>query len=430
MTKGRWLAAVFACILTGIGHAASAQVDSLTLQQPEDVTVWREFDPGERAFTVYITWEDVPDSLATYIHPPDTSGWAAGHQSVEMSMPASGGVYTGDIDRTIRFRALETGQVGVSPRIRITYEIVREEFLNGTIDVGASYTPGTPIPLVFRVEGQPGQQRRFGIEVSFSEGWVDAQGGFVIGAEDFEGYHIWRGIQPDGSDLTVIGELSKQEAFLGGTTGGSIADSIYYYSVIPTLRDSLTWFSDFGTIDCLGRQISLELTDRQFFWYDCGAFNGFTYYYAVTTFDRDYSVQSGRQGLQKFDNCQPTQGVAYECEDDLESITIEVDAQTDVKRIYAVPNPYRSGGSRLTQENYHNFPDNMVRFVNVPTQATIRIYTVAGDLVWEGEHDGFDGNIEWNLENGNGESVASGVYIFKVEAVDGQTVYGRLVVIR
>jgi hypothetical protein len=150
----------------------------------------------------------------------------------------------------------------------------------------------------------------------------------------------------------------------------------------------------------------------------------------VTTFDRDYAVRSGRQGLNKFDSCQPQVGMPIPCEDVLVGLTVEVDAQNDVKRVYAVPNPYRSGGSRLTRQNYHNFPDNMVRFVNVPPLATIRIFTVAGDLVWEGKHDGFDGNIEWDVRNGSGEIVASGVYIYKIEAADGDTVFGRLVVIR
>jgi hypothetical protein len=376
-----------------------------------------------------MTWEDVPDSLGTFIHPPDTTGWVIAHDVSEMSVPSSGGAYSGDIDRTISFRALDAGQVGVDAPIEIYAEIVREENYNVSIFVGAPYVPGTPIPLIFNDSRNPGRKLDLGIEVAFSAGYVSNQGLFSIGVEDFEGYHVWRGIEPDGSDLAVIGELSKQEAYRGNDTGGSFADSVYFYSVIPTLRDSLTWFSPFGAVDCLGRRIDLDLTDSQMMWFDCNTFNGFTYYYAVTTFDRGYLVRSGRQGLNKIDNCLPTVGMPFECQDQLVPITVEVDAQNDLQRVYAVPNPYRSGGSRLTQENYHNFPDNKVRFVNVPQQATIRIYTVAGDLVWESEHNG-SGNIEWNVENGNSEPVASGVYIFKVEAGNGGTVYGRLVVIR
>ena len=420
---------MLASVMTGVA-VAQTPADSLMLQAPEEFRVWRNYNPITRSFVVFMTWEDVPDDMGTYIHPPDTTGWVVEHLVTEMTVPTSSGMYTGDIDRTVAFRALDTGQVGIDSQVRISFAINREEYLNGVIDVGSPYVPGTPVPIIFRDNRSPGVTVDFGLRVAFSDGWVDRQGGFLLGAEDFEGYHIWRGIQADGSDLTVIGELSKEEAFKGSFTGGSFADSIYYYSVIPALRTAGTWFSPFGGVDCLGTRINLELTDNQLMWFDCNAFNGFTYYYAVTTFDRDYAVQSGRQGLVKFDNCQPFPRMPYECEDELFELTIEVDSQDDVNRVYAIPNPFRSGGSRLTQQNYHNFPDNMVRFVNVPDFATIRIYTVAGDLVWESEHTDGSGNIEWNVENGNSEPVASGVYIYKIEAGSGDTVYGRLVVIR
>lgn len=424
---------------TGISHADVAP-DSLELRAPENFRVWREFKASESRFVVYMTWDDVPDSCGTFIHQPDTTGWAVEHLSSEMSMPSSGGVYSGDIDRTVSFRSRDTGRVGEAPEVRIRYEIRKEEYLNGEIDVGVGYQPGDAIPLIFRNSLEPGVTVDLGITVSFSAGWVDRQGGFLLGVEDFEGYHIWRGIQSDGSDLEVIGELSKEEAFKGDNTGGSFVDSVYYYSVIPSLRYNTVpeWCSPFGTIDCLGRCISLKapggqrirLGEDELMWYDCNAFNGFTYYYAVTTFDRDYEVLSGRQGLFKFDNCQPAQGALFPCEEELQMLTVEVDAQEEVSRVYAVPNPFRSGGSRLTQENYHNFPDDMVRFVNVPEHAIIKIFNVAGDLVWEGGHDGLDGNIEWGVANMSNEPVASGVYIYRVESDGGNVVYGRLVVIR
>jgi hypothetical protein len=83
----------------------------------------------------------------------------------------------------------------------------------------------------------------------------------------------------------------------------------------------------------------------------------------------------------------------------------------------------------LTSENYHNFPDQFIRFVNVPTQCMIKIFTVAGDLVWEYDHNG-GGNVEWDVTNRNSYPVTSGVYVYKLEAPSGESVYGRIVVIR
>jgi len=98
-----------------------------------------------------------------------------------------------------------------------------------------------------------------------------------------------------------------------------------------------------------------------------------------------------------------------------------------------VPNPYRSGGSRLTASNYHNFPDDVVRFVNIPTDCTIKVFTVAGDLVWENVQSASNsggGNVEWDLTNRSGDAVTSGVYIYRVESSNGDQVFGRIVVIR
>jgi hypothetical protein len=66
----------------------------------------------------------------------------------------------------------------------------------------------------------------------------------------------------------------------------------------------------------------------------------------------------------------------------------------------------------------------------VPARCTIKVFTVAGDLVWEEEHDGAGGNIEWDTRNQSGEDVSSGIYIYRVEDPNGGQVYGRLVIIR
>jgi hypothetical protein len=74
-----------------------------------------------------------------------------------------------------------------------------------------------------------------------------------------------------------------------------------------------------------------------------------------------------------------------------------------------------------------------IKFFNVPKEADIKIYTVAGDLVWETHYsnpDGQDGIVSWNVRNKEGREVGSGVYIYRCEADGGDAVYGRIVVIR
>jgi hypothetical protein len=414
---------------------SSATADSLVLQQPDSFRVWSVYNPNRRQFVVWMTFNNPPDSCATYLHEPDTTSWTQGLPQGTVATPTVQGTYTGDVDRSLRFVASDSGAVGtgrpLDGRLRLEFEIRGEEWYSGRLDVGSGYTPGDWQRVLFDdTRTTPTEQIYFGVDIAFSPGVVGVGREFRVGMEDFEGFHLWRGIEPDGSDLTVIGEVSKQEAFRSGGPGGDFVDSVYFYQIIPDLRQNGIWYSPYGAVQCLGTRIDLDLDDNEMFWFDCNAFNGFTYYYAVTSFDRGYSVSSGRQGLTKFDNCAITEGVPYECADQLQSISMEVDSQDEMYRIYVVPNPYRTGGSRLTTENYHNFPDGKVRFVNMPANADLKVYTIAGDLVWEYYHSGPLGNVDWDTANLSGELIASGVYIFRVESASGGSMYGRFVVIR
>lgn len=344
-------------------------------------------------------------------------------------MPMTTGVYTGSIDRTIGFRALRNGRVGVGGTdttgvVTIRYEIITQEFYNKTLDVGASYQPDDPIPLIF-VSEIDGGTLDLGINVHFGPGLIDSNGVVNVGAEDFEGFHMWGGVNPDGSNLTVLGELSKQEAFQG-----SPLDQLYFGEIIESLRTSGRYDRYGIEIDINGIHPNNVLGPNEFVWIDDNAFNGFIYQYLVTTFDRDYNVRSYTQGLFKFDNCPVTEGVPVPCPDELVSVSTVVTPQSDMMQVYAVPNPYRSGSSQYTTPNYHNFPDNKVRFVNVPAECSLRIYTIAGDFVFEIQNTHGVGNLEWDTKNNAGQFVSSGAYIFRCENKNGEGVYGRLIVIR
>ena len=433
MTPSRFgpRAVVLAIAALGLATSARAQItppDSLVLYPASGVQARSVYDNSLRRFVVWLSWFEASDTIATAIHSPDVTGWSLVTPPAQLTTPSMRGVYTGDTDRTIVFRSTRAATVGVDS-VRIEYNIRHEETLAGVLVLVPSYVAGTFVPLTFR-DQQTNQVYDFGLQIGFSAGKTDVQGIFSVGLEDFEGFHIWRGIEPDGRDLEIIGELSKEEAFKGSGTGGSIVDSVYFYSVLPALRQNMPWFSPFGAVDCLGTRIDFPLGAGQLFWYDCNAFNGFTYYYAVTTFDRGYNPGSSSQGLVKFDNCVVTTGMPYECRDQLVPLRMEVNSQDDLMKVYAVPNPYRSGSSRLTSDNYHNYPDRYIRFVNVPPSCIIKIFTVSGDLVWESTHDSGSGNIEWDVTNRDSQPVTSGVYLFRVEAPDGGSVYGRIAVIR
>jgi hypothetical protein len=73
----------------------------------------------------------------------------------------------------------------------------------------------------------------------------------------------------------------------------------------------------------------------------------------------------------------------------------------------------------------------VLKFVNLPNRAIIRIYSVSGVLVqalMQNDVTG-GGELTWNLRNRNNQFVASGVYFYHVEGPDGQTKVGRFTVV-
>jgi hypothetical protein len=93
-------------------------------------------------------------------------------------------------------------------------------------------------------------------------------------------------------------------------------------------------------------------------------------------------------------------------------------------RIRAVPNPYRFAST------YDRPSGRVVRFINLPEVATIRIFSVGGSLVRTlAKNDPTSSVLEWNLETEFGKRVASGVYLYTVEAPGAGSTVGRLAVI-
>jgi hypothetical protein len=106
--------------------------------------------------------------------------------------------------------------------------------------------------------------------------------------------------------------------------------------------------------------------------------------------------------------------------------------------VYVVPNPATTESMQpWTLSPNNDDPTGIkVEFRNLPKdQGTIRIYTLAGDLVEEIQFDGLDGQgtVEWDLVSRNGQDVTSGVYLYSIET-DTNSAYqrkiGKFVVIR
>jgi hypothetical protein len=137
-----------------------------------------------------------------------------------------------------------------------------------------------------------------------------------------------------------------------------------------------------------------------------GVHNGFPYVYYVTAFDTlthsesPDSLRSGRVFPRK-------------------------ESSEDMARISVVPNPYKRNAA-------WEQGSEKIQFTNLPRRATLRIFTVGGDLVREWEHDdpSGGGNSDWDMKNADGDLVVSGVYLFHVRSAAGGEKVGKFIIVR
>ena len=98
----------------------------------------------------------------------------------------------------------------------------------------------------------------------------------------------------------------------------------------------------------------------------------------------------------------------------------------DLTNVHTVPDPF------LASSQYDlGTTEHRIQFVNLPAEATIRIYTLTGILVDVVDHSDSSGGgrAEWDLRNRNDNFIASGVYFFNVATPDGDEYVGKFTVV-
>ena len=100
----------------------------------------------------------------------------------------------------------------------------------------------------------------------------------------------------------------------------------------------------------------------------------------------------------------------------------------ELNAAHIVPNPYNLGSQdrvRWTDQ------ENKIGFLNIPGQATIRIYTEMGELVETIEHNDGSGDEYWDLTTSANQLVVSGIYMAVIEdSQTGEQVIKKFTIIR
>ncbi len=146
--------------------------------------------------------------------------------------------------------------------------------------------------------------------------------------------------------------------------------------------------------------------------------NGTRYYYAVVGYDFGSKTASGGD--------RPTIGGRNV--NALQVIPLPL-ARNVMDDINVVPNPYK-GSADWEEWTGSGTRLGKIYFMNLPTKCTVRIYTIAGDLVRTLEHNDVTfGALGWDLAGEAGVQVASGIYVYHVDAPDYGEKIGKFAVL-
>jgi len=104
-------------------------------------------------------------------------------------------------------------------------------------------------------------------------------------------------------------------------------------------------------------------------------------------------------------------------------------SENPLEDVYVVPDPYIVTNAWETNE----FGKKLM-FTNLPSNCTIKIYTILGEIVDTVEHGGdsqtSSGYAFWNMRTRNDQFIAPGVYLYHAETPDGHETVGRFLVIK
>jgi hypothetical protein len=211
----------------------------------------------------------------------------------------------------------------------------------------------------------------------------------ITGKPDFQGYRVYRyqGLTIDQDPYTLATLVAQYD----------IIDGIGFDTGLPPLNDDgLREFTDTDLLD------------------------GFPYWYSVVSF----SAPDQEEGLPEFQS-------GFNENARLIYPGPAAPGSAAEGRVGVAPNPYRAG-SYFDNAGAGAELGRRIWFTNLPPRATIKIFTVAGDLVRTLEHDDpIEGKLAWDVLSEYGRAIASGLYVYTVKNQDsGEVQRGKLVIIK
>ena len=193
-----------------------------------------------------------------------------------------------------------------------------------------------------------------------------------LGTHDFAGYRVYRSVGSTTSPREVIAELPADAA---GFRDSTVARDVDYYYAVTTFDD--------GSANWSEPQVSLE---SSVYWTWSGWSDG-------------AAARAGGSVL-------------------TEAPTVDM--------VRVVPNPYH-----IDMTGTRGSIRDEISFVNLPSSATIRVYTAGGEFVHEIVHTSPypASNATWDLRTVANRRIATGVYVYTVDTGDARKV-GKFIVVQ
>lgn len=155
---------------------------------------------------------------------------------------------------------------------------------------------------------------------------------------------------------------------------------------------------------------------------------GQSYYYALTAYDTGHDswpVNPDHVFPQTGTNRVPSLETSIFANRNVRPFRATIPARDDLSDVVVVPNPFIMRSGAVTPDDR-----DVIQFVNIPTPATVRIYTMRGDLVKTIHHTDDSGIASWNQQTDYGQFAQSGVYIYHIESPTHGSTRGRFAIIR
>lgn len=251
---------------------------------------------------------------------------------------------------------------------------------------------------------------------------------------DFGGYRIYRVYNSlDSTNMTLIRRFSRQDTdtlflwhFPFPISPATPVDQRIITFVDPDSSGSFQkrcrTYDQFGRCVSPGDSVLVLVAPP-------GPHNGFRAWYSVTYEEKNLNDNNYKDLYVRDPACtNPDTTLCANLNNKLHNLTGPVVATPgpaeNLQTVAVVPNPFRAAEAWDVQGAHE------LHFINLPSTARIRVYTIAGDLVRDLQHNDPVHDYEiWDLKNSHGADVSSGIYVYRVES-DAFQNQGRFIVIR